>query len=486
MEAADDNVGVKIVGGGAWRIAGYGVVTVMGVAAMAVISRSIGPADFASFATALSLLTVAMQIADFGLIALGIREFASQTGDERDRNFRAMITIRAALSALCGAGVVLFAILSDYSHDLILGLIAAAIALIPFSAQASYTVPLQTSYRLNVIAAIDVLRQSLSAILMVIVALAAGNVGGIIATNLPVSVIVVIVGALAIARQAPIWPSWDVSAMRALMRDVGIFAVAIGVGAMYPFIAQIVADSVLAPIEAGEFALAFRVFAVLVAGWMIAVGGAFPLLVTSAREDIERMIYAVRRVLQTSLLLGTLGAVGLLTGAAFVVTVIGGHKFEGSTELIALIGLALPATFTLISGNTVLLASGRHRELLTITLGGALLSVILTYFAAEEWGGHGAVAGIIFGEYLIATGYLTVLWQIDRRALPKASWALAVLVCTGAGCAAALLPLPSLACAVIGVAIYFLLGLALRIFPSELTDRVPVVGPRLSGGGEDR
>lgn len=472
----NENIGKKIVSGGAWRIAAYGGSTLLAVISTSIISRTIGPADFARFTTCLSLLAVAMQISDFGLLVLGVREYAAQTGEARVRNFRAMITLRLGFSVVAAAVVMTFAVAVGYPNGLIAGLAAASVGLVVLSLQSSYVVPLQATYRLNELAGIDVTRQAITSGLMIAMALTVGGVGAIIAMNLPVAIVLLVIAVILIRGEVTLAPSWDREAMRGLLGDVGTFAVAASIGTLYAYVAQIVSDAVLSPYESGQFALAFRVYSVMLLGWIVAVSGAFPLLVTSSRSDVERMVYAARRLVQTSLLVGTACLVGLVTGADFVVAVLGGAKFNQAAELIAIIGLALPATFSLVTGSTVLLASGRHRELVAISVSGAAVSILLTWQLATHRGGTGAALGIVIGEILIASGYIAVVRRIDANALPKLRWVALVAVAGLLGCAPALLSLPSLVAALVGGALYLVVGLVLRIFPPELTDRIPFVG----------
>jgi O-antigen/teichoic acid export membrane protein len=481
-DAVADNIGQKIIGGGAWRAIGHAIAASLGILSTAIISREIGPADFGQFATALSLVTVALGISDFGLLALGVREYAALEGAKRDRAFRALFTMRLGFSFVAGVLIVGFVFAADYSTALIVGVIFAALSIPTQSMQSSYAVPLQATYDLNALAVLDVIRQALWSGLLIAAAVLTGNVGVIVATMFPVSIVLAFAFGYRARGLAPLTPSWDPELMRSLLGAVGTFAVAASIGTMYPFLAQIVSSSVLNEYDAGQFALAFRIFVVLLGSWMVATGGAFPLLVTSSRDDIERMVYAVRRLLQTGILAGLGATVGLVTGATFVVALLGGSKYVEATHLIALISLAFPATFALGTGSTVLLASGRHRELVWITIVGATVSVAATWFASEEWGPDGTCLGIVFGEVLIAAGYFYVISKIDRNALPKPLWFVGAITAGAAGCSAALIGIPGLFAAMLGGAIYIAVGLTLRVFPPELTEKIPVLGPRLTGG----
>lgn len=475
VEPADDNIGLKIVSGGIWRLVAFGVATGLGVVSTAIISREVGPADFALFTTGISLLTIAITMSDFGLLALGMREFASLQGEARARSLRALLSLRLAFSVVTATGIVVFAWASNYPDYFLHGLLAAAVGLIALSLHYSYNVPLQSTYQLNAIAVIEVSRQSMLVIGMAGLAVVTGDIGAVIAVYLPVAIVMAIWSALLAKRITPVSPSLDFATMRGLLRHVGTFAIASSIGASYAYFAQVVINSILPAYESGMFGLAFRVYAVMLGACMTAVGGAFPLLVTASRDDVDRLTYATRRLIQTTAITGTACAVGLITGASFVVAVIGGSEFNDAVPLVAIIGLAVPGSFVLITGSNVLLASGRHRELIVVSLIGAILSIGITAALTKSYGMSGAAAGVAIGETLIAVGYLIQMHRMDRRSLPQLSWGVAVLAVGAICCSAALLPLPGLVRATIALTAFLGLSLALKLVPPELIDRAKLI-----------
>lgn len=474
-----ENIGVKIVNGGAWRLIAYGFATGVAVLSTAVVSRAIGPVDFAAFTTAISLISIATGFTDFGLLALGIREFAALRGAERERHLRALITLRLIFTGIGAVVIVAFAIAAGYSQGVVKGLAVAAVGLWVTSLYISYCVPLQATYRFNELAALDASRQGLWSGLMILAAITGGGVGLIIATLLPTAIIVTIAAGLLAHRIASVVPSWDPPAMRSLLASVGAFAVAASVGASYAYLAQVASDAVLSGHDSGQFALAFRVFAVLIGAGYVVIIGAFPLLVTTAKDqDLERMAYATRRVMQAGILAGFACAVGLLSGAAFVVSILGGPEFDGAVELVAIIGFALPSSFVLLAGSTVLLAAGRHRALVLVAVVGALVSIAGTTLLAAEFGGTGAAIGIVLGELLLATGYLVAISRVDRSALPTFKWFGGVLLAVGAGCAVSLTGLPSFIEAILALVVYGAAAVLLGIVPPEIRDRLPLIPGR--------
>lgn len=479
---AGQNFGGKILAGGIWRVSGFVFSTLTAVVSTAVVSRVVGPSDFAVFTTAFSLITIAMSLSDFGLLALGIREFALHEGEERQRRLRVLIFARLALSLVSSAAIALFAVFAGFSGEQLAGIVAGALGVVVFSLYVSYNVPIQATYRLRLLAILDTFRQLIHSGLVVVAALATGNVGLVIGVFLPASLVMMVWSASIARGYGSIVPLIDWGRLRHLLGDVGGFAVAASVGTIYIYIGQIVADSVLTGDEAGEFALAFRVFAVMIGACMTAVSGAFPLLVTSARQDSDRLAYASRRLFQTVIIASLAAMVGLVNGAVFVTQVLGGDEFAGAAAPIQVIALGLVASFVLITSTQILLASGKHRELITVSVLGAAISVGATWALAAQFGTIGAAAGIAAGETLIAIGFALVLVRQDARLFPGLRWQLGVLLSAAAGCAVLAAGLSSLLSGVLGLGVMAVLVVALRLLPPEFTTKLGGFASRSTGG----
>lgn len=479
---ADAAVGNTIIRGGVLRLVAFGYSAVLGVVATAVISRAVGPHGFAEYVTAMSLISIAMSFSDVGLLALGLREFAAQSGSAQERSLRALITLRLALSIVCAIAVVIFAVLVGYSTALVTGLSLAGVGIVFLSLHASYTVPIQGTFQLNVVAGLEALRQTLVMGMMIAAALGTGSIGAVIATYLPAAIAIAFATAIFARRISSIVPSLDFPEMRQLLRHVGTFAIAATIGSTYGFFAQVVSNTVLPKDESGLFALAFRVFAVLVGAGYTAISGAFPLLVAAVEAgDRERYDYAVRRLLQVSILAGLICTVGLVTGADFVTLVLGGSDFSGADTAVAVVGLALPSSFIVLTGASALLAARRHVHLVAIALIGASASIAATAALAAQWGTVGAATGIVVGETVLAAGYLWGIGKVSPRALPRASWAVAVLAAGALCCASALLPASGLVCALIGLALFAGIVIFSGLIPPELKQNAQGVLGRLTG-----
>lgn len=465
----EENVGKKILAGGTWRMLAYVFSALLGVVMTAVISRALGPADFALFVTAMSLVTIALSLSDVGLLTLGIREYAAQPPEVRDVNQRALIGLRLITSAITSVGIVAFAIWKDYPSDLVTGLAIAGVGICALSLAISYSVPLQATYRLGQVAALEAGRQAMQMCLMMLFAVTFANVGWLMAAFLPTGVILATAAGLMSRRLSPVTPSFDPKVMRSLLAAVGAFAVSAAITTNYAYVAQIVSNTVMDAHESGMFGLAFRVFVVGIAAFASAVGGAFALMVTAVTaEDRDRLTFATRRLLQSAWLAGVGGSVAFVTGAGFVVAMLGGEEFKNAVPVVAIIGLAMPCSYIVSVSYLYLMADRHFRALIVRTGVGATVSVVATALLADAWGARGAAVGIVAGETVLAIACVSKVVSVDRRSLPGIGWLFATAALGAIACSPALLPLPSFVNAMIAGVIYLALTLVFRLIPPEL------------------
>lgn len=466
---AEENVGHKIITGGSWRVLAFAFAALLGVVMTAIVSREIGPLDFALFTTAMSLVTIALSLSDVGLITLGVREYAARAADERVAVQQALIGLRLITAVLTSVGIVAFAILKDYPTDLVWGLVAAGIGICALSLAISYSVPLQATFRLGQVAALEAGRQTVQMLLMIASAIIFANVGWLMAVFLPTGIIVAVAAAYMTRGIAPLTPRFDFGLMRSLLALAGIYAFTAAVGANYPYVAQVVSNSVLDAHDSGMFSLAFRVFVVGVAAFATAAGGAFALLARAGSEDDrERLAFATHRLAEAALLAGVGSAAAMVTGAPLIVAALGGSEFADAVPVVMVIGLCYPATNLALVAALNLLADQQYRALIVRVSIGAMASLTLVYLLSEAYGAVGAAAGLLAGEIVLVAGYVTRVARVDRTALPRLRWILTVFVAGALACIPAAISLPALVAPALAGVIYLGLVLAMRLIPPEL------------------
>ncbi|MBA2348728.1 MAG: oligosaccharide flippase family protein [Solirubrobacterales bacterium] len=403
------SAGGRAISGGLLRVLAYAIGSLLAVGSTAVVARYLGTEAFGDYATVLSLSAIALLTTDFGLATLGVREYVARTGEDRDHVMRVLIGLRMGLMGVGALGMLLFATLAGFSGALWLGTLLAGLGLVVQAVPATYAVPLHATLRLGWVGGLDLVRQATQALVLVLLVVAGAGVAPLLGSLIPAGLVTLVVGASVARGLAPLRPAFDWAQARQLLRMALSFALATSVGAIYAYLAQVVVDLTVGSQESGLFALSFRVFAVIIAVAIIAVGSAYPILTRTAGTDETRFGYAASKLYEGMFLLGAGIAVAVGVGAPVIVALLGGPEFEDAVGILRLHGIAVAGSFLVAVGSFVLLAQHRFRALLWINLTTLGVSVVLTWAMASAFGGEGAAAAMCITEIGLATAFFVTL-----------------------------------------------------------------------------
>ncbi len=466
--------GGLIVRGGALRFGSYIVIVALSVISAALLTRHLGVVRFGEYTTILSLVGVVAAVTDAGMSTIGAREFAVREGAARDALMRDLLGLRMMLTSI---GVVLatgFALANGYDTALLVGTILASLGTIALVVQHTYTIPLATALRIGTLSGLDLARQVLTvAAIVVLVALGAG-VMPLLAVALVVNLALIPPTAALARHQISLRMSLRPRNWVSLLRLTVAFSLATAVGTIYIFTAQILTSIVSSAHQSGLFAASFRIF--IVAGTVpgLLVGGALPLLARAARDDRERLSYALQKIFEVALILGVAASLGTLAGAQFIVHVVAGSQFAGSAEVLEIQGMALIASFVLAGWSFALLSLKRYKGLLLANLVAFVLSCSLTIVLAGADGARGAAIATLCGETVLALGSLVALVRGHPELRPRLDVLVKVAVAAAPAVVLALLPdLPSLVRALLALAVYGLLIAVTRAVPAEVIELLP-------------
>lgn len=467
------DAGGLVIRGGIVRAAGYVISTLIALVGVILLTRHLGVVDFGRFQTVISLITIVGTLTDVGMAALGVREYSQRTGADRDRLMRALLGLRVALTTLGVVLAVSIAAAIGYDRSLLLGTALAGAGLGLLVLLTTLTIPLVVGLRNVAVTAIDVLRQLLTVGAYAVLVAAGAGVVAFLGVAVPVGVVLVIVAAVLVRGQMPLRPALQPREWARLLRAAAAFAAATAVGTVYLYAAQILTAAVTNAEDTGLFSASFRVFVIAGAIPGLIVSVAFPLLSRAARDDHDRLAYAVQRLLDASSVVGLAAALGVVLGAPVIIDVMAGSSFAGAVAPLRILGVTMTATFVLAPLGFALLSLHLHRELLianstalVVTLGG------VTSLAAA-FGPEGAALGTVLGETTLAISYLIALRRKAPSVAPGFGSALRALAVALPCAALALLPAPALVVTVVGLGAYTLLALLVRAVPEEILELLP-------------
>jgi O-antigen/teichoic acid export membrane protein len=466
--------GGRIIRGGALRLVTYVAMLALSVLSAALLTRHLGVIRFGQYTTVLSLVGVVSTVTDAGMSSVGTREFAVSDGAARDALMRDLLGLRMALTSFGLLLVLGFALAAGYEAALLAGAVLASLGTIALVVQHTHTIPIAAALRLGTLSLLDLARQALTVALIVgLIALSAG-LAPLLAVALVVNLILIPPTAALARHQIALRMSLRPRHWLALLRLTVAFSLATAVGTVYVYTAQIITSLVASPHESGLFAASFRIFIVIGAVPGLLVGGALPLLARAARDDRERLAYALERIFDVSLIIGVAATLAVVGGASFMIEVVAGPKYAGSAEVLQVQGIALIASFVVAGWSFALLSLKRYRQLLLANLAAFLVSCTLTIILAASDGASGAAIATICGESTLAVGSLLALLRGHPEFRPHLQIVLKVALAAAPALVLALLSgVDSFVRMLLALVVYGLLILLLRAVPAELYELLP-------------
>jgi O-antigen/teichoic acid export membrane protein len=465
---ASREAGGKFLRGSGMRVVGFGAGLAVGLVATVFVTRHLGASDWGHFITVTSLIFIAAALTEGGVANLGVREFAT-SGDAERRSFMSdLLGLRLVLSLVGAIGALVFALAAGYPAVMIEGTAIAGLGLILDGARVTLVIPLTARLRLGWLAVSDFQAQVVTAVLMIALVLASASLLPFYGVAVVVAGVTLTLTVVLVRSDVNLRPSFSPSRWRLLMSESIVYTAATTLGVIY-FQVVIIAMSLLSSkLQTGYFSLSFRALSIVNGIPWLLVASAFPILARAARDDHERLRYALQRLFDGSIVVGGFFSLCVVIGAPFAVRVIGGPKFEPSVEVLQILGVGIVGTFLVATWSFALLTLRLYRELIFINGGAVLLAILLSavLIPAHAATGAGIVTATLEIALAVAYGLALSLRRPDLRPsgvqLPRVALAFAL-----AFAIAATIPVYSLVAVLVGVAVLACSLLALGAVPRE-------------------
>ncbi len=476
---ATPQAGPAAVRGGALRIGGYVAASLVALGSGALLYRHLGVVQSGRYTTAVTLVALVAAGSDLGLTAIGLRELSVRTGAERERIAGTLLGVRLAITVAGTLLAGLFAAIA-YGPQLAAGVLLAGAGLVLQVWQGTLAIPLMVAMRLGWTSLLDFLRQLITSLLIVALVLAGAKLLAFLATPIPAGAAVLALTIAVFGSRIRVRPRFALGEWRELIAPVVSYAVAVAAAAVYFRVAILLVSVLSSGFQLGYFSISFNVMAALFSIPALLVSVAFPIFSRAARDDHERLAYAIERVFEVSLILGAWMALAIALGSDFAIELIGGPKFAAAGGVLAIQGISVGATFVGTVWGFGLLSLGRHRTILMFNLIALAAVIIAVSVLAPIDGARGAAIGTsavevgnaIFGAVLLARASSAL--RPSLRVVPKVALALALAA------SPVLLGVSEPARVAISGAVYLLALLLLRALPQELSALLP---NRRSRGG---
>lgn len=473
--------GNRVIRGGALRTLAYAGGIVCGIASASLMIRHLGVVDFGRYAVVVSLVSLVGGISEAGLTNIAVREFSVRRGADRDRFMQNVLGIRLAVTLLGLVAAVIFALVAGYANVMVVGVVVFGAALLATVAQQTLSTPLASGLRFVWISLLELTRQVGSVVAVLLLVLASARLLPFLAAPAAVGVVILVLTVPLVRGRIPLVPALDRAAAREIVKAAFAYSAASAVGTIYLFTPLIVTSLVGSKHTTGYFGASLRVFQVAAAVPLLLVSTAFPVLARAARDDRERLAFAVGRMTEVALILGAWMALTAYLGAGLAIRLVAGSKFAPAEVVLQIQGLALLGSFLAVTWGFALLSIGRHAVLLVANGIALVLSVALTLALVPSLGAKGAAIATVISDVALGVAYAVVLLGRERLrpsagTLPRVALAVALAV------PLAFVPgLPDAVVVVAGTVVYFAVLLLTRGIPDELRAAFAEVLPGRGG-----
>jgi O-antigen/teichoic acid export membrane protein len=481
--------GGKVIRGGVIRVAGFGAAVVLGLVTSAILLRHLGVDEYGRYGTVAALLGIVLALTDGGLTAIGARELAVvEQGERRTRLASTLMVIRLG-TTLLGVGLAIGFAWVAYDTQLTIGAALVGFSVVLISLQAMATVPLLVSLRVAPVTGFETARQGLTLLGVAVLTLVGAGLDAFFVLQIPIAAILLALTLVYVRRTIPIAFRADRADAIRIARETVPLALASALIVLYGGAMVIIVSLIADERQTGLFVTSSRVMEVVLGlpGLVIAV--ALPVMSVASSTNRARLASAIQSMTELGLLLATFVAIVVSAGAPVIVRLIGGPAYADAADILAVQAYTVIGVFySHLLINT--LVSLRYQRLLIITNGVAFALVVVVGIAlVEAFGAVGGAYAILIAEVVLGVALTAVLARVARDAVPSLRFVWKVVLCAGAGTAAAAAPWPSnwLQAVAAGVA-FGAVALLLRAVPREafVALGTPLVGESRMRAGLNR
>jgi O-antigen/teichoic acid export membrane protein len=462
--------GRATIRGGTLRVLGYGAGAALTLASVPLLVRHLGVVGFGRYTTVVSLVAIVGAITDAGLAAVAIREHATTSGRLRERLVRNLLGIRIVLTTLGVAAAAAFAALAGYDASLVLGTVLAGAGLVLLVVQQTWATALQADLRLGWVTVAELLRQAVFVAGIIALVVLGSSIVGLFAVAIPSSLATLALTAVLVRGTTALRPSFDVAVWRTLLRDTLPVAAAVALHGVYLRVVIVLMSVTAAGLQTGYFATSFRIVEVLLAVPFLLSQAILPVLARAARDDEERLAYALQRALEVALVGGAGATVLTVVGAPLAVNILAGAEGEGAVDVLRVQAIVVALTCLTTTWQYTLFALRCHHALVIANLAGLVAVVTGALVLVPSHGAVGAAVAAVLGELVLLAASVGALVRLRPRLRPALRNLLPVAGASATGLAAGLLPdVADVLRIALAAAAYAAVAFMLRAVPAELT-----------------
>jgi len=464
----DRSTGARVIRGSAYRTIGYAAIVLLGLVSIPLLTRHLGVDDFGRYVAVSTLMMIITLVTDAGLTAVGIRDYAVRDAAGRRRLMQNLLGVRMVVAVVSVVTLVGALAVVGAEDVIVEGAAVGGAGVILLMLQHTFTIPLHAELRLAFATILEVLRQLLIVVgIVVLVAVDAGLVA-FLGLTIPVGVVLTIITVVALRRTIDLRPRLERGEVSYLLRESVPAAAASTLSTLFYRVGVLMVSVLATPRQTGYFATSFRVVEAFVPVPNMLVSAANPALARFADKDRPRLVAAMQQLFDVCVILGIGSALAVAFMSQPAVDVIAGSEFQPAVDVLRIQSVALGATFLVVLFGGGLWILRERRALVVGNVVGVVAAAVLTAILVPTTGIKGGAAAMVAAEALMGAYLAAALVRRHPDLRPSLARLPRVALATLAAIAVWLVPVPDVLRAAIALLVFFGLLYVLGALPREL------------------
>lgn len=447
------------------QFAARGVGTILGVVAIGMVTRALGPEGFGGYTTITAFLQVFGVLVDFGLTIVCLEQLSRPAANEQ-RILGNALGLRLTIAIVFLGLAPIAALLFPYERAVHVGILYTTISFLAIALHQIIVTLFQKRLAMRAAAEAELAGRATLVLGVGIAVWLERGLFGMLTATIAANVVQLIVAWVRAEKLVPIrlraeWLVW---------KDMLIAAWPIGLSIAFNLI-YLRADAVILSVfrsrqELGLYGAAYRVIDVLTVLPFLFMGIVLPQMVNAWQQhNRDRMSHLIQRSLDFLLMLIVPIVAGGLVLSRDIMTLIAGSDFQSSGDYLAVLLFGVAMIFFGTVWSHAVVALHIQRRMLPFYAGNAAVALVGYLVLIPRYGASAAAGVTVLSELAIAvaamamvclTGKLTLRWSVPIRIVVAATGMALTLYVLGQ-----LIALPVLINIVIGAGIYS--GFALLI-----------------------
>ncbi|MDD4412588.1 MAG: flippase [Patescibacteria group bacterium] len=378
--------------------------TVLGILAIAVITRYLGPGGFGDYTIIITFVSIFAIIADFGL-TLVASQMINKVNVDEEATVSNLFSFRLVSSLVIISLAPIVVTFSNYSQSIKTGIWLAALCFAFNNFNQIFVAIFQKYLRTDKIAIAEIVSRFILLVGFWLVAMFDGSLFGIILVMFLSNAVSFILHYFLSRKFVKVGFRFDLKVWQEIFQRAWPLLTTIVLNLIY-----LKADALFLSIlrsreEVGLYGAAYKVVDVLVSLPFMFAGIILPLLVAAISINNKNEF---KKIAQKFFNLIALACCPLLAGgivlAEPIMRLVAGEKFSGTGPILAILSLAIGAVFMSCFFTHLMVAADKQKKLIIYYLITAITALPLYWLAINKYGIYGAAWTTVYSEVLILIG----------------------------------------------------------------------------------